>query len=585
MLGPDAGRTAAAVAAANLALFALVTSLPAFQAAHHHWIFPLLAALLGAQWAATFVLRPSPGALGGYGDPMAAREAVVSALAFLLVMGIARHATILTCFDRCSWKLAAAALIASPVFLAQRLSASPGFWEPARSGLAAAAALLWAAYLALRGLQLAPWTLNLAFAILACALWLGRTRAVWLLSSVGIFAALAIRATANEFAIIGLGAPGVLLALFVAPRVHEWLERRAAESASAEAAAPPLSTGARAARAAAFGLVAAGLGVYAIGPTFLMTNPEQRRERLKQLAPKPPDRSGLSPLAARLSAHVEFLAKTVGERDAFHPKDQERARAYVAARLKEAGYSPLALPYLAAGLAGLANGTTFYNVEAVLRKAPAAASGSWVIGAHYDSAPGTFGADDNASGVAVLLETARLLKERGAAREIRFVAFGTEEPPAFGTKNMGSWHYARGLKDAAAKLHGMISLEMLGYYNPKRGSQLYPPFLQLVNPDHGDFVGAAANVRSRGLLEAFKSSWDRSSRFLLTTAILPGPFSGLALSDQLNFWDEGYPGLILSDTAFFRNPHYHQTTDTPDTLDYERMAEVTRALVAVLEKS
>jgi Zn-dependent M28 family amino/carboxypeptidase len=337
-------------------------------------------------------------------------------------------------------------------------------------------------------------------------------------------------------------------------------------------------------RVAAVAATAALLCVYAIGPTFLMTNPEARRARLAKLAPALPirDPKTLSPLAARLRGHVLALAKDIGERDAYQRRLQERARDYVASRLRAAGYAPRLLAYGSEGLSSIKNGTEFYNVEAVLGRAPVDQAGAWIIGAHYDSAPGTPGADDNASGVAVLIETARLMKMSGAPRELRFVAFGTEEPPSFGTRNMGSHRYARALKENGAKVHGMISLEMLGYFNPRPGSQLYPPFLHLVNPDRGDYVGAVGDWRSRALVAGFAAAWRRESRFPLTTAILPGAFSSLAMSDQLNFWDEGYAALMLSDTAFYRNPNYHQENDAPETLDYERMAEVARALAAAL---
>jgi hypothetical protein len=129
----------------------------------------------------------------------------------------------------------------------------------------------------------------------------------------------------------------------------------------------------------------------------------------------------------------------------------------------------------------------------------------------------------------------------------------------------------------------MISLEMLGYYNSRPGSQLYPPFLHLFYPDRGDYVSVVANVKSRHLLSAFLRDWRAKSGFPLHGAVLPGVFSGLALSDQLNFWDLGYPALMLSDTAFYRNPHYHEHTDAPGTLDYEAMARVTEALVEALD--
>ncbi|UPT74167.1 MAG: M28 family peptidase [Elusimicrobiota bacterium] len=304
---------------------------------------------------------------------------------------------------------------------------------------------------------------------------------------------------------------------------------------------------------------------YVVGPVFLMTDRESRRKRLLAMAPERPDAAALSPMARDLRAHVAFLAGAVGERDAYNPKDRDRARDYVLAEFKKLGYKPVVRPYKSAGMPGVKDGTTFFNIEAVLAFPPADRGPAWVVGAHYDSAPGTLGADDNASAVAVLLEAARQLKLRRPARDIRFVAFDTEEPPSFATGNMGSVHYARFLRDNGVPVHGMISLECLGYYNPRRGSQLYPPFLHLFFPDHASFVSVSGDVRSRALLRSFTAAWKASSSFPLQSAVLPGPFSGLALSDQLSFWDQGYPALMLSDTAFYRNPHYHEHTDAVDT--------------------
>ena len=567
-------RAFGAVVIVNLGAFVLITSLPAFQSAHHHWIFPILAAMLAGEWALT-LLAP-PGSLAG---SEAVRSDILSTLALIVFMGVVRHATILACFERCGFKLSAAAAVAGAVFFGQRLRRDGGFWGPLRSGLAATAGFIWAPYLALRAFQLAPWTLNLGFGILALLFWLGRTRPVPLIASLGICAALAIRATANEYAIIGLSALLLAAAFGAAPRVEAWLQTRAARPVSPAAPSGPL-------RLAAIAVLVAGLGIYVVGPVFLMTDAAGRQARLNKLAPAFPiqDPSTLSPLAARLRAHVLALSETIGERDAYQRAKQARARDYVIAQLKALGYAPKALAYESRFMPSVKDGTIFSNVEARLTPRPADVPGVWILGAHYDTVPGTPGADDNASGVAVLLETARLLKDHRPAREIRFVAFGTEEPPSFGTRNMGSDHYAQGLKDSNAKVLGLICLEMLGYYNPRGGSQLYPPFLHLFNPADGGFVAAVGNVSSRGLLDSFQAAWRRGSSFPLTTAILPGPFAGLALSDQLNFWDQGYPALMLSDTAFYRNPNYHEASDLARTLDYERMAEVTRALAAAVKR-
>ncbi|MBI2386565.1 MAG: M28 family peptidase [Elusimicrobia bacterium] len=577
-----AARAIAAVVIANLLLFLAVVALPAYQAAHHHWIFPVLAALFAAEWGLTFVPSPADKVV----DRSALRASVVSLLVFLLVIGIARHATILACFDRCSFKLAAAAALAGCVFLGQTWSRSAGFWDPLRSSLAAYGAFLWALYLVLRGLNVAPWLVDLGFVILALMFWLGRDRAAFLIASAGILAALAVRATANEYAIIGLSVVwSVALPLWAAPRVEAWLAKRRvgpAPAGPAEPLGPRLLMSAL--RISVAVAVIAGIARFVAGPVSLVTDPPKRRAYLLERAPAPLDHSALSPLAARLRAHVVMLSVTIGARDAYSKKGRERARDYVVAQLKAAGYAPKLLPYESRLMIGVPDGSRFHNVEALLPVRAPEPRGAWVIGAHYDSAPGTPGADDNASGVAVLLEAARLLRERRPGREVRFVAFGTEEPPSFGTRNMGSWQYARALKDGGVRVHGVVVLEMLGFYNPRPGSQLYPPFMHLFFPDHGGFVGAVGNVESRGLLAAFGAAWRKASRFPLTLSILPGPFATLALSDQLNFWAHGYPAVMVSDTAFYRNANYHESTDLPETLDYEKMAEVAEALASVLSE-
>ena len=579
-LTPSGARAIAAVIIANLLVFLAVVSLPAFKAAHHHWIFPVLAAALAAQWVLTFI--PAPGKERV--DRRLLRGGVVSLLVFLLVMGIARHATILACFDRCAFKLGAAAAIAGVVFLGQAWAADAGFWDPLRARVAAAGAWLWALYLVLRWLNLAGWISDLLFVILALLLWLGRDRAVFLIAAAGIAGALAIRATANEYAIIGLGALwSVALPLWAAPRVAAYLAARSPKTPEKKEVPARVIVVRSALTVAAL----LGLARFVAGPLFLVTDPARRRAYLAERAPRPAEREPktLSPLATRLRAHVVMLSRTIGERDAYNKRGRERARDYVLASLRSSGYAPKLLPYESRWMPSIPNGTVFQNVEAILPVRSPEPRGAWIIGAHYDSAPGTSGADDNASGTAVMLELARLLKESPPGRETRFAAFGTEEPPAFGSRNMGSWHYASGLKDGGVAVHGAIVLEMLGFYNERRGSQLYPPFLQLFFPDDGNFIGAVADIRSRSLLAAFAARWKRASRFPMTASVLPGPFANLALSDQLNFWELGFPALMISDTAFYRNANYHEATDLPETLDFEKMASVTKALAAAVTES
>lgn len=565
-------RAAASVVILNLVLFIAIASFPTFQAAHHHWIFPILAVLLSLEWAATF-------ALGGAAqkiDLAMARSSLISTLLFLLIMGVVRHATILACFDRCAFKLAAAAALAAPVFWGHGRFGGGRWWGPLRSNLAAMGAATWALYLALTGLHIGSWVIDMIFAIIALLFWLGRTRADCLLVALGIAAGILIRESASEVARISLGVVwGAAIPLAAAERVQAWLDSRPKTA----------SPRPRLVRVLAFTAVFAGLLFYVVGPVFLMTDRAERQVRLSRMAPSFPvqDPKTLSPLAARLRGHVIMLAQTIGERDAFTPKAQARARDYVFDQFAKAGYKPKKLPYGAQWLPSIKNGFQFDNVEAVLSAAPADQNGAWIVGAHYDSAPGTSGADDNASAVAVLIEAARLMKARKPGRDIRFVAFGTEEPPSFGTRNMGSSQYAYAMRDNGVKVHAMISLEMLGYYNTRKGSQLYPPFMHLFYPAHGDYISVVGNFQSRRVLSRFARDWRAASSFPLHGAVMPGVFSGLALSDQLNFWDLGFPALMLSDTAFYRNPNYHESTDTPDTLDYEKMAKVAQALVETLD--
>ncbi|HBL16172.1 MAG TPA: undecaprenyl-diphosphatase UppP [Elusimicrobia bacterium] len=290
--------------------------------------------------------------------------------------------------------------------------------------------------------------------------------------------------------------------------------------------------------------------------------------------------SALSAEAARHREHVVALSSGIGERSAVTLKQLDRARDEVAARLKALGYDPVVEPYHGKFMGAIRNGTTFYNIS--VTTGPARPDeGLWVIGAHYDTAYGTPGADDNASGVAVLLELARALQASAPPRRVRLVAFSTEEPPAFGTQNMGSWHDAQSLKRKDEKVEGMISLEMLGYFDERPGSQIFFPFLKWFMPDRGDFLALVANPSSRAFLKKVSRPWRRAGGVRLVARTLPG-IQALRLSDHANYWDAGFPALLLTDTANYRNPHYHERTDLPETLDYERLAAATRGLEAAL---
>jgi Zn-dependent M28 family amino/carboxypeptidase len=202
-----------------------------------------------------------------------------------------------------------------------------------------------------------------------------------------------------------------------------------------------------------------------------------------------------------------------------------------------------------------------------------------VVGAHYDSAPGTPGADDNASGVAALLELARVFAQHPQPRTIRFVAFTGEEPPTFQTDEMGSLLYARLCKSRGDDVVAMLSLESIGYFH---GDQQYPAPFSLLYPSEGTFVGFVGNVGSRSETRKVVSAFRRNTAFPSEGLAAPSFIPGIGWSDQWSFWEEGYPGVMATDTAVFRNPNYHRSTDLPDTLDYASLARVTRGMEKVV---
>jgi Zn-dependent M28 family amino/carboxypeptidase len=203
-----------------------------------------------------------------------------------------------------------------------------------------------------------------------------------------------------------------------------------------------------------------------------------------------------------------------------------------------------------------------------------------IVGAHLDSVEGTPGADDNASGLAVLLEAARILANLKPRSPALFCAFNLEE------QNMiGSGHFVRKLKSEEAKVEGMISLEMVGYTDRRPGSQKYPIGLKWFYPDQGDFIAVVGNFRSTGFLRKFARVMRQAPGLPVETLLVPGNgflIPEARLSDHAPFWDAGYPALLVTDTSFFRNPHYHGSTDKLETLDLGFMAKVCEGVVTAV---
>ena len=292
-------------------------------------------------------------------------------------------------------------------------------------------------------------------------------------------------------------------------------------------------------------------------------------------APLPPLTASQQGLAAELQRDVRALCAN-GSRNTWTPEAMIAAARYIESELKSAGYEVERQTYPMP--TGEIDGV---NLIAEIRGASHPGE-IVVIGAHYDSVDGSPGADDNASGVAGLLAIARRFAGARPDRTLRFVFFANEEPPHFQTPAMGSYQYARRCRERGETIVSMLSLEMLGYYNDARGSQQYPPPLAAIYPDTADFIGFAGNLGSRVLIRRSVAAFRRHSAVPAEGAALPELIPQAGWSDQWSFWQFGWPALMVTDTAMFRNPHYHTPSDRPETLDYERMARVVEGLGGVV---
>ena len=280
-------------------------------------------------------------------------------------------------------------------------------------------------------------------------------------------------------------------------------------------------------------------------------------------------------LEERLQAHVRRLAGEIGERNVFRPQALQAAADYLRAQWASLGYQVASQSYEA-------HGVRSENLEVTL---PGVHKPSEIIliGAHYDSVKGSPGANDNASGVAALLELSGALAQAKPARTLRFVAFVNEEPPFFYWGEMGSKVYAEGARARSDDIRLMVSLEMLGYYRDEPDTQRYPPPFGFFYPDRANFIGFVSNFDSRSqlkeLVTAFRACSDFPAESLATFELVPG----VGWSDHRSFWREGYPAVMVTDTAFYRYSHYHSQTDTPEKLNYPAMARVVTGLQRALE--
>ena len=276
-------------------------------------------------------------------------------------------------------------------------------------------------------------------------------------------------------------------------------------------------------------------------------------------------------LREELITHVQMLGGQIGERNVSHYPQLQATADYIENqfagwKLRRDGYE--------------LQGKTCYNIEAEL---PGASPGIILLGAHYDSVFGSPGANDNASGVAALLALAHRFHGRSNVKTLRFVAFVNEEPGYFQTPEMGSYVYAARCRRSSDRIEAMISLETIGYFSNEPGSQRYPaPGLGLIYPRTGNFIGFVANLASRSLLRQALGEFRLHATIRSEGAALPEFVPGVSWSDQWSFWQHGYPGIMITDTAPFRYPHYHAASDTPDKLSYESMTRVVAGMEHVI---
>ena len=279
-----------------------------------------------------------------------------------------------------------------------------------------------------------------------------------------------------------------------------------------------------------------------------------------------------TPLAERLHQHV--LALTSGEQARNHQNidSLNSARDYIVAEFKKHGLKVELQEYIVGG-------KTYANIIARLL---VGAEKTVIIGAHYDVCDEHPGADDNASAVAGLLEISGLLQEQKnkLTYNIEFVAYTLEEPPFFRSKQMGSYVHAQSIKAHMDKYAYMMCLEMIGYYTDKKYSQSYPvAAMKLLYPNTGDFIAVVGNMQSAAIVATVHKTMLQHGDIKCEQLVAPAELPGVDFSDHLNYWELGMSAIMITDTAFYRNKNYHTDGDTPDTLNYNKMAEVVKGLL------
>ena len=280
-------------------------------------------------------------------------------------------------------------------------------------------------------------------------------------------------------------------------------------------------------------------------------------------------------LQSALAELIEALSATIGIRHHDRGDSLSASADYIAKSFEKLGFKPRLQQFEFAGV-------PMHNVEVII---PGRKLAKYVvIGAHYDTVPHTPGADDNASGVAALLELARRLIDTRPDCTICLVAFANEEDNGGAWEGMGSYAHARGLKERGIDVVGMISLEMLGYFDQSEGSQKYPFPFNLFYPTTGNFIGFVGNTKSADFVRFCLRQFRLAASVPSEGVAAPERFSDIARSDHWSYWQHDYPALMVTDTSNFRNPHLHTMQDTSDSLNFDSMTRVVKGIEAVVLK-
>lgn len=277
----------------------------------------------------------------------------------------------------------------------------------------------------------------------------------------------------------------------------------------------------------------------------------------------------------KLRTHVETLSEKFYPRNYTEMENLDKTAKYIQKHFEDAGAEVEIQEFEASG-------RTYKNIIGFFGKGK---SGKLIVGAHYDSADDTPGADDNASGVAGLIELAYLLGKHGTEREVELVAYCLEEPPFFASHQMGSAVHAARVKESGEDVTGVIVFEMIGYFSDQSGSQEYPMrLLRLMYPGRGNFITVVGLMSQRQFTKAFKIGMKGTTDLPVYSINAPRRLPGLDFSDHRNYWDIGLDAVMITDTAFYRNTEYHKISDTAEKLDYAKMAKVVVATFEAMKK-